>query len=364
MKLLHFIQSSVPKAVAGDGSQVTGGFPLSQFCHIRNPRRKGYAYISMRPFSNDSLHAQMADGSWQMGKFLRHLFGFSSAPISHLRPRLRSPRPSLLGLRRSPISWAAASLLFLLPGIQAQTAAPAIRVTSETGPMIDSTRETIAKWVETKQLISKEKSEWVSGKDILGERVRLAEAETISVKEKLKEIELAVAEAQKKRDELSAENEKLKATGEKVKTRIIALEKKLRPLLKMYPDPLKEKLKPILSRFPEDSEKSTASLAERLQNVLGLVDQANAFNSTITSVKELRTFPDGSRAEVTTVYLGLAQAYYTNSEGTLAGVGHPGPDGWVWKPENAQGKKILMAVHMLEGKEKVATFIDLPVKIQ
>ena len=306
----------------------------------------------------------MEDGSWQMGKFLRHLFGPSSAPISHLRPRLRSPRPCLLGLRRSPISWAAASLLFLLPGIQAQTAAPAIRVTSETGPMIDSTRETIAKWVETKQLVSKEKSEWVSGKDILGERVRLAEAETISVKEKLKEIELAVAEAQKKRDELSAENEKLKATGEKTKARIIGLEKKLRPLLAMFPDPLKEKLKPILSRFPEDSDKSTASLAERLQNVLGLIDQANAFNSTITSVKELRTFPDGTRAEVTTVYLGLAQAYYTNSEGSLAGVGHPGSDGWTWTPENGQGKQILMAIHMLEGKEKGATFIDLPVKIQ
>ncbi|NBQ65268.1 MAG: DUF3450 family protein, partial [Verrucomicrobia bacterium] len=89
-----------------------------------------------------------------------------------------------------------------------------------------------------------------------------------------------------------------------------------------------------------------------------------AFNSTITSVKELRTFADGTRAEVTTVYLGLAQAYYTNSEGTLAGVGHPGPEGWVWSPENAQGKQILMAVHMLEGKEKTAAFINLPVKIQ
>jgi len=248
--------------------------------------------------------------------------------------------------------------------LHAQTPPTPMKVTSETGPMIDSTRETIAKWVETKQLISKEKSEWISGKDILGERVRLAEAETIAVKDKLKEIELAVAEAQKKRDELSVENEKLKTTGEKVKTRIIALEKKLRPLLKMYPDPLKEKLKPILSRFPEDSEKSTASLAERLQNVLGLVDQANAFNSTITSVKELRTFPDGSRAEVTTVYLGLAQAYYTNSDGTLAGVGHPGPDGWTWTPDNGHAKKILAAVHILEGKQKVATFIDLPVKIQ
>jgi FtsZ-binding cell division protein ZapB len=258
-------------------------------------------------------------------------------------------------------------LVLCFSSLHAQTspATPApMKVTSETGPMIDSTRETIAKWVETKQLISKEKTEWVAGKDVLGERVRLAEAETASVKDKLKEIELAVAEAQKKRDELSAENEKLKATGEKVKARIVALENKLRPLLKTFPDPLKEKLKPILARFPEDSEKSTASLAERLQNVLGLVDQGNAFNSAITSVKELRTFPDGTRAEVTTVYLGLAQAYYTNSEGTLAGVGHPGPDGWVWKPENAQGKKILMAVHILEGKEKMATFIDLPVKIQ
>jgi hypothetical protein len=180
----------------------------------------------------------------------------------------------------------------------------------------------------------------------------------------LKEISTAVAEAQKKRDELAAQNDKLKATAEKSKAMVIAAEKKLRPLLPQLPEPLREKLKPIIARFPEDSEKSTASLAERLQNVLGILDQASAFNSTVASVKELRTFPDGTRAEVTTVYLGLSQAYYTNREGTLAGIGHPGPDGWVWKPDNANGKKILLAVHILEGKEKGATFIDLPVKIQ
>ena len=243
-------------------------------------------------------------------------------------------------------------------------AAPAIRVTSETAPLIEATRETLTKWVETKQLISKEKSEWASGKDILEDRVRLAEAETTTVRDKLKEISVAVAEAQKKRDELAAQTDKLKATAEKSKVMVIAAEKKLRPLLPQLPEPLREKLKPIIARFPEDSEKSTASLAERLQNVLGILDQASAFNSTVASVKELRTFPDGTRAEVTTVYLGLAQAYYTNREGTLAGIGHPGPDGWVWKPDNTNGKKILLAVQYLEGKEKGTTFIDLPVKIQ
>jgi FtsZ-binding cell division protein ZapB len=243
-------------------------------------------------------------------------------------------------------------------------AAPAMKVTSETAPIIEATRETLTKWVETKQLISKEKSEWASGKDILEDRVRLAQAETATVRDKLKEISAAVAEAQKKRDELAAQNDKLKATAEKSKSMVIAAEKKLRPLLPQLPEPLREKLKPIIARFPEDSEKSTASMAERLQNVLGILDQASAFNATVASVKELRTFPDGTRAEVTTVYLGLSQAYYTNREGTLAGIGHPGPDGWIWKPDNANGKKILLAVHILEGKEKGATFIDLPVKIQ
>jgi len=266
-------------------------------------------------------------------------------------------------------------LFHLAAGLSAQTsapsatnaptpAAPAMKVTSETAPIIEATRETLTKWVETKQLISKEKSEWASGKDILEDRVRLAEAETTTVRDKLKEISAAVAEAQKKRDELATQNDKLKATAEKSKAMVIAAEKKLRPLIPQLPEPLREKLKPIIARFPEDSEKSTASMAERLQNVLGILDQASAFNSTVASVKELRTFPDGTRAEVTTVYLGLSQAYYTNREGTLAGIGHPGPDGWIWKPDNANGKKILLAVHILEGKEKGATFIDLPVKIQ
>jgi Protein of unknown function (DUF3450) len=266
-------------------------------------------------------------------------------------------------------------LFHLAPRLSAQTNAPAttnapapvapvMKVTSETAPLIEATRETLTKWVETKQLISKEKSEWASGKDILEDRVRLAEAETTTVREKLREISVAVAEAQKKRDELAAQTDKLKATAEKSKAMVIAAEKKLRPLLPELPEPLREKLKPIIARFPEDSEKSTASLAERLQNVLGILDQASAFNSTVASVKELRTFPDGTRAEVTTVYLGLSQAYYTNREGTLAGIGHPGPDGWIWKPNNTNGKKILLAVHYLEGKEKGTTFIDLPVKIQ
>ena len=106
------------------------------------------------------------------------------------------------------ILFLALCLFHLAPGLSAQTSAPsatnaptpttpAMKVTSETAPIIEATRETLTKWVETKQLISKEKSEWASGKDILEDRVRLAQAETTTVRDKLKEISAAVAEAQK-----------------------------------------------------------------------------------------------------------------------------------------------------------------------
>ena len=132
-------------------------------------------------------------------------------------------------------------LLALAGPLVAQTNAPApatpMKVTSETAPMIDATRETLSKWVETKQLISKERSEWATGKDILEDRVRLAQAETDTVRDKLKEISAAVAEAQKKRDELAAQNDKLKATAEKSKAMVIAAEKQLRPCSPNCPSP-------------------------------------------------------------------------------------------------------------------------------
>ena len=130
------------------------------------------------------------------------------------------------------ISFFALCLFYLVPELSAQTnapAAPAMKVTSETAPIIDATRETLSKWVETKQMISKERSEWATGKDILEDRVRLAQAETDTVRDKLKEISAAVAEAQKKRDELAAQNDKLKATAEKSKAMVIACGKAVAP---------------------------------------------------------------------------------------------------------------------------------------
>src|SRR5262245_45764332 len=79
-----------------------------------------------------------------------------------------------------------------------------------TAQSLDETRLTMDKWIETQQIISKERKEWQQGKEILQGRVELVKNEVASLTEKIAQAQTAVAEANKKREELDAENERLK----------------------------------------------------------------------------------------------------------------------------------------------------------
>jgi hypothetical protein len=98
--------------------------------------------------------------------------------------------------------------------------------------------------------------------------------------------------------------------------------------------------------------------------VIGILNEVNKFNrSEITVTSEVRKLAGGSSAEVTALYIGLGQAFYTGSNGTVAGVGHPSEDGWIWEPANDAAAEIAEAIAVLKN-EKVASFIPLPVKVQ
>src|SRR5262249_11898213 len=79
------------------------------------------------------------------------------------------------------------------------------------GPTLEETRLKMEKWIETQQLISKERNEWQQGKEILLGRLELVKKEVASLQEKLEQAQAGVAESQKKRDELTAESDRLKA---------------------------------------------------------------------------------------------------------------------------------------------------------
>ncbi|HSW01973.1 MAG TPA: hypothetical protein VLI39_17535 [Sedimentisphaerales bacterium] len=68
---------------------------------------------------------------------------------------------------------------------------------------IDNARAAMEKWVETQRVISKEKQDWVLGREMLNERVALVEREIASLREKIDQAKESISDADKKRVQVS-----------------------------------------------------------------------------------------------------------------------------------------------------------------
>jgi len=227
---------------------------------------------------------------------------------------------------------------------------------------LDQTRLTMGKWIETQQIISKERSEWQQGKELLLSRLELVKSEAVVLEEKTKAAQESVIESAKKRDALQAENDHLKDTGTQLATAVSAMEAEVRRLFVMLPKPLQEKIQPLYQRVPTDSAATTVSAAERFQNVLGILNEVNKAHTEISVSFEVHTLASGKPAEVRVMYLGLAQAYYVSATGE-GGIGRPGSEGWTWEPSKAVAGDVLRSLEILQGKHSPA-FVPLPVNIQ
>jgi len=233
---------------------------------------------------------------------------------------------------------------------------------NKAAPTLDETRLTLSKWIETQQIISKERNDWQQGKEILQGRIELVGKEVGILKDRIKQSEAAVEESNKKRDELVAENDALKVSGAQLGEAVTLMEGQLRKLMKQMPEPVATKLAPLMQRMPTDPSNTRVTVAERFQNVLAVLSELNKANSELSISYEIRKFADGSSGEVQVIYLGLAQAYYISPRGD-AGIGRPGEDGWTWTPAPDAAQAILSTLEIIQGKESPA-FVPLPITIK
>jgi hypothetical protein len=229
-------------------------------------------------------------------------------------------------------------------------------------PSLEETRLTLSKWIETQQIISKERNDWQQGKEILQSRIELVGKEVGVLNEKITQSQAAVVESNAKRDQLIAENDLLKSSTSQLANAVTVMEEQVRKLSKLMPEPVAARLLPLLQRIPVDPTNTRVSTAERFQNVLGILTELNKVNSELAVTYEIKTLADGSSSEVQVLYIGLAQAYYISPRGE-GGIGRPTEDGWKWEPAPATSNSILKALEIIQGKE-TPTFVPLPMKIQ
>lgn len=236
-------------------------------------------------------------------------------------------------------------------------------VAADAGNGVDGVRAALEKWVETRKVISQEQRDWKLGQEMLNERIDLVQREIDALKAKIADTQQSISDADKKRAGLIAENDKLKEAAAGLAESMVALELRTRTLLKNLPDPIRERVKPLSQRLPENTGDTKLSFSERFQNIVGILNEVNKFNREVTVTSEVRTLPDGSSAEVTALYVGVGQAYYTSTDGKYAGTGTSSADGWIWTPENRIAPQVAEAIAILKN-EKVAAFVQLPVEIK
>ncbi|MBT5312616.1 MAG: DUF3450 family protein [Verrucomicrobia bacterium] len=232
------------------------------------------------------------------------------------------------------------------------------------GSKFEEARTHIEKWVQTRQLIARRDADWRVERENIGQSVGLLQREIDLLKETIDKSEQvdSEADAEKKRITLSLED--LKKANKVVDAALWGMERQALALMTSFPDPLKDRTSNVRSRIPLKKEDLRGrSAAERMQNVVAMLNEADRFNSAIMLAIEVRKDAEGKDRQVQALYLGLGHAYYADQSGSFAGVGVPGAEGWTWTVNAELGSTIRKVIDIYENERK-AEFIAIPVNIQ
>ena len=229
---------------------------------------------------------------------------------------------------------------------------------------VEETRTLVSKWVEARKLIASEQADWTEEKAVLQQLIARYEAELSDVDAQIEEATSSAEKAQKEREALLAENDDLIEAADTMKTLVVDLEKRLKTVIQLFPEPLVvDTLDRLIKQMPEDPEDTRASLSARLQLIVAILQESQKFNSGIIVASEIRTNEAGEEVQVETLYLGLSQAFFVDQSRDFAGVGVPTEDGWEWTVNPEMGSAIGRVISQY-NEVTPASFTGLPVEVR
>lgn len=224
-------------------------------------------------------------------------------------------------------------------------------------------KKAMEQWVETQKILSQEKKDFAIAKDMLQSRMELYQSEIENTIARIDEAMASIGKADEKRQEIMEQSRQLKEASQSLEPVIATMEEKTRNLVKRLPDHIREHVKVLSQRIPANSDDTKLSLSERFQNVIGIANEVDKFNAEISMHTSIRQLDNGSSVEVTTVYIGIGQAYYVNTGGDVAGYGMATDDSWLWVQQDAIAPAVSKIISILRS-EQMAEYVQLPVEIK
>ncbi len=228
---------------------------------------------------------------------------------------------------------------------------------------LTQTRSTLEQWVQTRQLISKTKNDWQADKETLEQTVSLFERELKSVDEQMSKVSTNNTQVVRERQEAEALLKSSNEALDRAREFATATEAQMRKLAPQLPSPLEDILKPLLGRMPAEPTNTKMLAAERVQVIVGVINELDKFNNAVNVFSEKLKNPKGEEVAVETVYVGLGAAYFVNESGDFAGLGAPGNKGWEWTTRSDLAPTVKEVVKIYRN-ERPARFVTLPATVR
>jgi len=250
------------------------------------------------------------------------------------------------------------ALLCLLP-LSAFAQTPAPSAAEQTAQAITQSRDSLAKWIETQRIISQEEGSWKTARLALEGRVALVKQELDQFTEKVTRSNKDIEAETTRKTNLQRDLDSAKSAPTTLIEAAGFLETRLKALKLILPDPVFKKVQALYQRIPDDPNTTKVSLAERFQNILGILNESDKANNEIMLLSEVREIPGSKPTEVETIYLGLAQAYFVNADRDFAGMGRPVNGKWEWQRMDELSTPIAEVLAVMSTKAK-PKFVHLP----
>lgn len=237
--------------------------------------------------------------------------------------------------------------------------------TTQGAEVLTKARSTLRQWVETRQIIAEERTRWLAEEKTLEESIDF-------LKNEIQTLESAIALAREDigtqdntQKELRADIQENEDAIAVIEAAVPVFENKILELSTIFPAVFVEKVATQLRRIPDpnSTRKIDATVDERIQNVISILQHIEYFNKLVTLSSELRE-TNNETSEVKTIYIGFGQAYFVDENLTTAGYGYPiVGKGWQW----VEMPEIADAVHkavLVVDNRLPAIFVNVPVAIQ
>ena len=227
---------------------------------------------------------------------------------------------------------------------------------------INEARSNISTWVEARMKTAKAEADWREEKASLEKQIALYKDEIDGLQTIIDENATKADDAAQKRSDLEKQLASLKSANGSIANQISVYENKIRDAYKFFPTPLKDKVEKLYANLPKEGAKVTSPTGTRLALVVGILNETDKFNNTVTTRKEVHKI-GGKNLEVDVVYLGLSMAIYADETGEHAGVGYPAKDEWTWTQMDEKAPELKKTVMVATNTLKPAVFTQVPLKV-